>query len=309
MARAAAERSHDFLATTGHNTIAHLLADEPWPAGLLRIRGIECTTYFGHANALGVGRWIDWRTKDPVTGIRGVLEQTHAQGGLLVVNHPAAAGNPACTGCRWEYSGVGLEELDAIEVWNGPWALKSPEGANNPAALALWTDLLERGQRVPVVGGGDTHAASEVLAPDRPVTWVRANALAEREILAALRGGRSYISVGPRLGFTARTADGVTTTLPGTVLPAAAGVDLRVDVTELSQPATLWAIVDGEPRRLGSLRPPAGTGEARPLTPSRWWRLEIRAGEDVEDELLALTNPIFHDQAGWRARPGDSSLA
>ena len=59
----------DFLALTDHNTVT---GREPLQAALreaglhtLVLQGLELTTFWGHANVLGVGTWIDWRTVAP----------------------------------------------------------------------------------------------------------------------------------------------------------------------------------------------------------------------------------------------------
>ncbi|MGH2819326.1 MAG: CehA/McbA family metallohydrolase [Actinomycetota bacterium] len=288
MAGAAAAVGLEFLATTGHNTISQWLLGGPWPDGLLRIRGIECTTYFGHANVLGTSDWVDWRVESPELGARMILAQAAAQGALAVVNHPCALGNPVCTGCRWGYPPADLPDFDAIEVWNSGWR---EGGSRNVDALALWTSQLMAGSTLTAVAGTDSHAAEEYLRSDLPYNWVYADELSEREVLTALRLGRVYLSCGPTVTFVAGGAAGDRATLPGDRLPAGR-FDLRVHAAGLTSPATAWLVVDGAPRRIGDLLAPGGTLHAA-ATAERWWRHALRP-RDADEGLLALTNPVYH---------------
>ena len=137
--------SLDFIALTDHNTHTGTqpLREALRAAGLptVVIPGLELTTYGGHANALGIDGWADWRTVPPGapsvdrsegdpevlladTGLvtvadgdlpvpfavhqpLGTMEATaraiQGRGGLFVVNHPRSAGYPTCTGCHWDF--------------------------------------------------------------------------------------------------------------------------------------------------------------------------------------------------------------
>lgn len=287
VAQAAAAAGLDFLATTGHNTISQWEIDETWPAPLLRIRGVECTTYFGHANVLGATDWIDWRVESVESGAQLILDQAAAQDALAVVNHPCAMGNPVCTGCRWEYPALHLPRFDGIEVWNSAWPAAD---VGNPAALSLWTNLLESGQRLTAIAGTDAHTADEYRRRDLPYTWVHSAGLSERSILQALRAGRVYISRGPMLSFAARDEAGQRARLPGDMLRAGS-FDLRVVVQRLDESATLWLVADGVARAIGRLSSERQVVTTR-ADASRWWRLELRA--DRSDDLIALTNPVVH---------------
>jgi len=111
----------DFLATTDHNTISAYddVRRALERAGLptVVIPSMELTTYWGHANALGMTEWVDWRVRGPEglprtigegegapasKTMEGAAAEVHRRGGTFVVNHPRSSGYPACTGCRWE---------------------------------------------------------------------------------------------------------------------------------------------------------------------------------------------------------------
>ncbi|MBI3243148.1 MAG: CehA/McbA family metallohydrolase [Chloroflexi bacterium] len=292
MARAAASRGLNFLALTSHNTLSWLASDTTWPEGLLAVRGMECTMFFGHANVLGIKEWIDWRTPRRAFGVRTIIEQAHRQEALFVVNHPCAVGNPACTGCHWDFIGTDFSQVDGFEIWNGPWRA---EGIYNPAALELWTDLLNEGFRVTAIAGTDNHHAEQYWQKDIPFTWVYVEGLGEREILRALSQGRAFLSCGPEIYFTARTPGGFETSLPGDSIPRNESATLAVEVRELAPPATLWLVSDGASNGSWNLQPPGGRVTIEQVSPHRWCRLELRQGYDAEGDLLALTNPLYKE--------------
>jgi hypothetical protein len=295
MAHSAAAIGLDFRAATDHNTTSQTAELETWSGSPLQIRGIECTTFFGHVNVLGAADWIDWRIESAVTGARSIFDQAAAQGALTVAAHPRDRGNPSCTGCRWEYPTAELRRVDAIEVWNAGWL---DPGNGNPEALDMWTDQLMAGNETVAVAGTDTHRISEYERTDLPYNWVHADGLGEREILDAIRLGRVYLSSGPKLGFVAETADGSRATLPGDRLPAGT-IQVRVDVAELATQASVALVVDGESQLIGEMAPPGGSLTAGASAQS-WWRLELRA-RDEDSTLLSLTNPVWHSQ---RRMPG-----
>jgi len=67
---------------------------------------MELTTYHGHANALGIRRWHDFRRRTP-SEMAALRAEVQAEGALFVVNHPKMTGPP------WE---LGDEALaDAVE--------------------------------------------------------------------------------------------------------------------------------------------------------------------------------------------------
>ena len=141
-----AARGHglDFVALTDHNTIGQL--QDPAVAGcsdLALIPGVELTTFWGHAVALGVTDWIDWRTRRQGRTMGSAVADVHGRGGLAVMANPAGQGDPACTGCAWLYVDQMPGEMDAVEVWNGPWY---EVGTNSPDSLRWWYDWLNQGR-------------------------------------------------------------------------------------------------------------------------------------------------------------------
>jgi hypothetical protein len=289
VAAAARRIGLDFLAITDHNTDSHL----PWLAGLggpdlVILPGEEITTYAGHANALGIRHWVDFRP-DVGPGIAGSIEAVHAQGGLVSVNHPKPD-DP------WLHD-PNLP-IDAVEVWNGSWPGSEPRHAN-ATSLGWWLGLLARGLRPTAVGGSDMHGISPDGQPiGLPTTWVRSEDRSVPAILEGIRSGRVVVSrdpIGPRPDLRI-------------VAPTGRSVEIG-DQLELDPAGPLevaWRVVGGRGMvaRLASIRGPEAslpidTGDARGT-------IELAAphgGRPAHDHirlevvlpdgaLAALTNPI-----------------
>jgi hypothetical protein len=189
----------DFVTLTDHNTVSG--HDEILSLGgddLLTMGGVELTTHEGHALSLGHRDWQEWRT-GPLTGqtMPMIAEEVMAKGNLFVIAHPMAPGDPACTGCRWEYLDMMPGPARIVEIWNGgPWSDYNEEG------LVLYRQWLAKGHRVVATAGSDIHGPegcgvatgfNNVMAEDRT----------EGAILAAVQAGRNYLSSGPTLILTA----------------------------------------------------------------------------------------------------------
>lgn len=198
---AACAQSLDFLAVTEHNTVSHLpaLAALSNP-DLLLVPGQEITTEYGHANAWGIRRWHEFRCENPEQMAR-VVADVQATGAVISINHPKEGGPP------WEWGDEA--QFDCIEVWQAPWFVF------NEQSLALWDRLLREGHRLTAVGGSDQHHAPDGellgnLAVGKPCTWVYAEELSVRGLLAGIKAGHVFISEdvpGPRL-FLVADADG-----------------------------------------------------------------------------------------------------
>ncbi|HEY9075795.1 MAG TPA: CehA/McbA family metallohydrolase [Anaerolineaceae bacterium] len=290
MAAAARQAGLDFLAFTGHNTTAWMETENRFPPGFLPIRGMECTTYFGHANALGVNRWIDWRTQDRVFGLSAIADRVHqVDGALFILNHPCAVGNPFCTGCHLDFGGVDFRKVDGIEIWNGTWQCR---GGYNEANLEFWNSLLNQGYRLAAVSGVDAHNARVYSEPGNPWNCVFASGLSEAGVLEAIRMGRVIISCGPNLSVRVAAENGFSTNLPGTQIPPCP-VDLQVEVEGGSEPSSLWLVCDGQPVARKDIRTQPAKIEFNQVKPEKWCRLEVRVGDAPRGDLLAITNPFY----------------
>jgi hypothetical protein len=279
----------DFLAVTDHNTVSHHrflpeLADEK----LILIPGQESTTYYGHMNIWNTSRWCDFRCRSDEE-MAAVIELAHAHGGICSINHPKQGG-PA-----WEYS-TDLP-VQTMEVWQGPWPHRNTE------SLALWDRLLNKGRRLPAVGGSDYHCPSgedtNFLRLGQPTTWVRAHERSAAGILEALVAGRTCISAmpeGPRLELSA-TVNGKTVRMGEAIGRSDDGM-MRVTVEiHGGRGRVLRLIADGEIAHEVSIEEETATVEVD-LTVQAYVRAELIG--DMPADQLPPNVPADLNLKGWR---------
>ncbi len=177
----------DFVATTDHNTASQNLVTWQDPTSpVIRIPGMEWTTYSGHANILGLDDPLpDWRVNQTEDVIR-LTDQLKKAGALVSVNHPYDEFQP---GLRWDW---GDDGIDLIEVWNGPWR------PSNQAALDHWQERLGLGSQVVAIGGSDTHGPSDIVQLGTPTTWVWTESPSISGILQSIAAGHLYITQDPK---------------------------------------------------------------------------------------------------------------
>lgn len=206
----------DFVAVTDHRTDAGWTDPDFAHERLVVLPGEEFGSD-GHAGAWGHDAHVP---HEPQAGesaddrIADAIDEVHAQGGLFSANHPMYDGD------LWGWSATGL---DAVEVWNGPWAAMSapttPEvveawvashGAENPwvragaaatgvtqngQALRFWQAMLSDGLHVPPVGGGDRHM---IFPAGLPTTYVAASEASVAGVLAGIASGSTFVSRSPQ---------------------------------------------------------------------------------------------------------------
>ncbi len=272
----------DFITLTDHNTpsghaqVLSLATDD-----LLTLGGIELTTHYGHALTLGRRDWQEWRT-GPATGLTmpGIATQVMAKGALFIIAHPMSEGDPACTGCRWEYDDMRPGPARIVEIWNGgPWSDYNEEG------LALYLDWLTQGHRLVATAGSDVHGP---YLRGQPVGFnhVHATALTEAAILEAVSAGRNYLSSGPKLILTA-VWDGGQAMMGG---DAPKEAEIRAEWS--TRDVDLWLEflgAEGPLARHGLGRNGAGQAVLRD-GPVGFVLATLR---DATGRLHAVTNPIF----------------
>ena len=195
---------------------------------LVLLYGMEWTTVSGHANVWAAAPfdyaplWQAHRKHDPAAAALAM----HQQAGLFSINHPEEY-----VICPWSYPTT--VDADCIEVWNGMFILPS---MNRIAVNWFWDSVLLKGQRIPGVGGSDTHYLTEwpSLFYDigNPTTWVWAQERSAEAILAGIKNGHvtiSYASDAPRLELTADAdADGQFEIMMGDAAPETPGAELSM---------------------------------------------------------------------------------
>jgi hypothetical protein len=284
-----AQENHlDFCTLSDHNTVTGLLPPDSVPRdGVLLLGGMELTTFWGHALALGLREWVDWRANNGRT-MEQIAAEVNARGGLFIIAHPKAVGDPYCTGCRWVYDAMMPGNARAVEVWNDPWA--NP-GDNNEDALALAFEWLNRGYRLALTSGTDIHGRARGAAP-YGFDVVYAQDLSEREILRAVRAGHLYLSSGPRLELNASLNE--QRAMMGDALNAANGAPIQVSAQWDACPpdAQLQWIVDGAVRETRRVNENGAHAWQLVGGQDHWCLVALRAANDA---VLALTNPIYFD--------------
>lgn len=285
------ERGADFMTLSDHNTISGLaqarsLADDD----LLVMGGMELSTYLGHAVAVGVHEWFDWRKLDGTQITMPELAQRVIDAGsLYTIAHPMNLGDPTCCGCRWEHYNMMPGNALAVEVWNGDWR------PHNQEALQWFYHWLNEGYRLTAVSGTDMHwRPTEELRG--AVNVVYAQELSEAAIIDAIKAGRSYISAGPDLLITATTADGhhamIGDTIPREHL-ASGEITVKAAWSKGHEGDGIRFVVDGSVYREKIV------GEAGELVwtlapnQASWCSLELR---DADEDLWAVTNPIYFER-------------
>ncbi|MFZ5967192.1 MAG: CehA/McbA family metallohydrolase [Bacillota bacterium] len=189
----------DFIAITDHNT------NSGWQyirrsKDLLFLPSIEISTYDGHANAIGVEDWIDWRLGFRNRCIQDIIDDTHKQQGLFIINHPKSIDMKGRI--SWLIEEVDYRQVDAIEIWNAPWYIKGNVG--NILARALWTELLNQGYKIAGVAGSDLHTFDHHdKRLGRILNYVYSEKLSQNALLRAIKEGRLFLTLGPKLHLCA----------------------------------------------------------------------------------------------------------
>jgi hypothetical protein len=283
----------DFLALTDHFTTAGW-ADLGQLSGedLCLLRGLEITGHRGHANLHGLRQWINPFVDEPRGwSINDAARAVHAQGGLFCVNHAFALD------LGWRYHDFDWNLCDLMEIYH------HFEGEMNTAQLALWDEQLRAGRHITGVAGTDTHDAHHGRHRlGQVMTAVHASALEPDALIAGLRAGCAYVTLGPGLTFTAHAGD--SSAEMGQTLEAGETVELRIEIHKLERPARLVVLKNGwYHRHVDMPAAPKASVKLRDVEPlNGYYRVELYAlpaqpqpvgvGRDWAQTLL-LSNPIY----------------
>ena len=226
----------DFLGTSDHNTSsATRVFGRAVPDDFLVVSGEEVTTRNGHWLATGTppGTWVDWRYRAADNQLARFTDLTRSVGGLAVAAHPSVLG----AGTHWDFD-PSWNEVDAVEVWNGPWSIF------NQLTLRAWQAQLVAGGYTPGVGNSDSHHEGQIVG--LPTTAYRLATLSSAEIVAAARGGHCWIaeSSAVDLTFTA-TGAGASTTVggPGDSVSLAVDEPMACSFTATGVPGTTAQLI------------------------------------------------------------------
>jgi len=201
MARAHRERGFDAFFITDHNTMSSRSEAEAvyGETGVLVLPGIEYTTFYGHI--LSYGAYLeDWTGLTP-DNLEPFLARHRDRGALTGIAHYHSIGYPLCSGCRFEFDGTGtdhdkLRSFPIMEVWHG-------DRMHWEENHRLWTELLDRGQRITALAGLDAHSADAVRKhPMGNFFRIDRSHPLEESLFRSLEKGDLIMSEGDLLDFT-----------------------------------------------------------------------------------------------------------
>jgi len=282
----------DYFALSDHNTISawNEITNE-MTDDITIIPSIELSSYFGHAVALNINSYIDWRTTDKNDNLEKQIRQIHNQGGLFSVAHPFSIGNPVCMGCEWEYSEIDWKQIDLLEVWFRNWEYNIIQ---NTLARKLWHRKLDEKYKITIISSNDLHDPQFYKNNKRiPFTYVKAEECTKEHISYALSRGKAYISSGPEVDFKAALNDNIIGEM-GDVIKFNSEIKLRFSVKKLTNKVEANLYHDGEIVYTKNLKKSKDNMIYYNISKVGYYYWEIKA--ENSKEILVLTNPIFIKQ-------------
>lgn len=290
MIQVAEQQGLDVLAITDHNTTSPLreMEEQRTHSSLQLLYGLEWTTFFGHMLTFGYPTltYTDWRKIGP-TDVHKGLEQIHKLGAIAGIAHPFRIGNPIGTGCHWEFKMRDINDFDFIEVWNGNHPSVS---FHNQKAIEFWTELLNKGYRLPATAGRDWHHNDDQHAKFA-ITYVHIPQDSEtfrQDFLQSIREGRISISYYSVLSLEIEQSTN-RYTIGETVVKDGSQLKLVLSMKEVPDQVTYMLVTNR-----GIIKEDDFTEDelVLPLDADclTWIRAEIY---NEQEELIAFTNPIY----------------
>jgi hypothetical protein len=270
----------DFLAITDHNNISQQMDMNSLSTDLILIPGCEVTTYQGHWNIWGDGKWIDFRVTNEAE-MTATIQSALAAGYLTSCNHPRPYGPD------WMYPAV--EGYACVEVWNGMWEF------DNETCLKFWETRLKQGKRLVAVGGSDCHRLSATSGAQfaHPTNYIHCDGdPSAAGLLRELRAGHSFVTCapdGPQLRFTSGTA------MMGDSLPRPANQRLVIEVKVLGGSKGQLEVCTAQGVAISRLMTDdhAHLQLEIDVMDTPYVRVQLRDPDN--HTMLALTNPIYLD--------------
>lgn len=286
----------DGMILTDHNSMAGAQTDEWKKSPLVMIKGMEWgawrevgETVVGHAGLIGMNGYEPLPT---YASLEQMLALAKGRGAYVIANHPYCKGNEWSSG-RFE------PEVDAVEVWNGWWALVNPIMPNNDAK-DLWEKHIAAGRHLTAVGGSDSHG-DFYDNPARAANLVFARERTSEAVMEGIRNGHVSILAdahAPRMVLEADPArDGSWSAIQGDEIEVAQPGTVPMRVRVLGGKG-LTVELFGKAGRLGAVRVDSHDAVVRfdavgvpglrdyvraelKRHPGKWW------------SMTALTNPIY----------------
>lgn len=240
--------------------------------------GQEPTTQHHHLGVLGLRRAFA-----PSQDFLADCAELQRLGATWFVPHPTG---------WWPNRHYPQEAWKILEKLPSPFLMEICNGANNVVnafdhtdawAVMLWDRLLRMGRKVHAMGNTDAHAPHGI-----GMVWngVFAARCSERDVLAAVRGGRSFVSDGPLLQATLGRA--------GMGMVASArdrAARLKVTAVDSAGLASVRVVADGRPLATFDARGRASWVGS--VAVPRRVRKYVRVEATATDARCAFSNPVY----------------
>lgn len=284
----AKKRGYAGIAITDHNTYSGV--EETFELGrkqgLVVLKGIEWTTFYGHITAIGNEKVIDWREINKVN-IDEILEKTHKAGLITTIAHPKRYGAPICKGCHMELPITKYEYITAFEVWTE----KRPNSTEyNKKALEMYDDLLEQGYKIAAVYGYDWHREDE--SKSYAFTFIGGQ---PQNAETSIKAGDTFVSVGLGINFF---IDEKITQFGNSIVEGAHFLDIKI-FDYMKPVCTKYDIKAEKIRLIGTAIKNKKQDYKLNSTidldlTTGYFRIEIIGDmEEEHEKLLLITSPIF----------------
>ena len=300
-----------FLPLTDHRTYDQHY-DPSWESAALLLLPGEEANGSPHATAAGATNSIVQGAARPdrpgFAHVQQSIWNAHSQGAVWTVAHPDD-GETNEDGTPNERASA--QGMDLVEIWN--------RASNIEKEIDYCENRWNAGFRFGVAGASDSHFREywDRQGPGFPTTNVFAGALNEQAVLAALRAGRTSLSIHPAGAFVELTADmGARSAMAGDEVVAPPGTTGRLRI-RAHRAAGMQVLLYRKPGRIA--------GPVQTFTPSRedetfnvsitagdqpdWYRVEVRGLGPATPtlpgtmELKALASPLFISPALGEAGP------
>lgn len=295
--RFAETRGLEFLSLSDHRTWDQHYNPE-WESSRLLLIAAEEANGRPHATVHGSVERILQRAGTDLHALQQSIWDAHAQGAAWVTAHPDRDNTESDGTPRVTASAVGV---DAVEMWN----IARSASANTDYIEDRWN----RGYRFGIVAASDNHFRElrALSGPGRPTTHLLLRAVAEREVVEALRAGHSAVAsrgLGPTMRLRASVGDDdVWRYLGGDELTVPAGTPVRLRIEVDGGGGGLVQVYRNPGRQAGPLAtfvPTPGedvfTLDFEAEDTPAWIRAELR-GLDMPDSPLITVEDLLDDLA------------
>lgn len=291
----ALECGYDAIALTDHNTVAGVeravIAGKE--RGLTVLRGIEWTTFWGHFTVIGGKSDVLWRDITP-DNVAEKIKRAQSLGDIVAIAHPRRMGYPICSGCHCDYDIEKLTGADNYEVWSHYYP---NEGVAARQQREQWYSLLGKGHRIAAVYGYDWHNRDDV-PPSYAYTYVGAVSASEKDILAGLKSGATYITVGVEVDCKA--VIGGKEYEIGSVLPVGeTQIKLsfeRIEDYRSDKPARLTKAEIRTEKGVTVLPAEFGKEITAKVSFSEYCTVSVYGERKREEQLLAITSAFYREE-------------